>query len=172
LGSSLTQGIDFQISHNLRTDTAGLFRFSLSGSYIFKYDVAFVSGGPERDQLNLLNNPLRLKARGGVTWRYEPFTTQVSLRYVNEYDNPSVTPTQRVDSWMPVDLVLRFDGDTVDWLGSFGTGLTVSLEGRNIFDEDPPYVNFAPNFSGGGGWDPSAADPVGRLLSVSVSKKF
>ena len=172
LGTSTTQGIDFQISHNLQTDTAGLFRFTLDGTYLTAYKVAYTAGKPEYDKLNQINQPLRFKARGAVTWQYAPFTTQVGLRYINEYDNTSVVPTQKVDSWTPIDLVFRFDGDDVGWLGSFGTGLSVSLEARNAFDEDPPYVNFAPNMSGGGGWDPSAADPVGRLIALTLRKKF
>jgi iron complex outermembrane receptor protein len=43
---------------------------------------------------------------------------------------------------------------------------------RNLFDQKPPYVNIAPSGNGSGGYDATAADPIGRLVAVSVRKSF
>ncbi len=53
----------------------------------------------------------------------------------------------------------------------FGTsgmfeGMQVYLDASNVLDEDPPFVN-API-----GFDPFNANPIGRLLTVGVSKKW
>ena len=124
------------------------------------------------DKLNQLNTPLQFKARGGIDWRYGSFTTRGSFNFVNSYDNPIPSPTQEVDSWTTYDLSVRFNGDDIDWLGSFGDGLSVTLDITNISDEDPPYVDFAPSGNGGGGWDPAAASPIGRLIGISLRKIF
>jgi iron complex outermembrane receptor protein len=54
----------------------------------------------------------------------------------------------------------------------FGEDLSLGLELRNVLDEDPPYVNLAPGVNGSGGYDATAANPVGRLLALSLRKKW
>ena len=172
LAKSVTEGFDISISHNWRTDTAGDYRFWVSGTYLTKYEEAFAKNATPVDLLNQLNAPLQFKARGGVDWHNGSFITRASFDYVNGYDNPSTIPTQKVDAWTTFDLAVQFDGDNVGWLGSFGDGLSITLDVTNILDEDPPYVNFAPNANGGGGWDPTAASPIGRMIGISLRKVF
>lgn len=172
LGVSVTRGIDFQVTHLLDTENSGTFLFKLGGTYLTNYEVAITDAGKKIDRLNKIYNPLRLKARGSVTWDYKTFATQVAFSYVNEYDNNAVTPTQDVDSYIPVDIIVRFNGDNVDWLGEFGKGLSMGIEARNAFDEDPPYVNIAQSANGGGGFDPTASNPVGRTIALTLRKAF
>ena len=172
LGVSITRGIDFQLTHLLDTASAGSFLFNLGGTYLTTYEVAITDAGERIDRLNEIFNPLRFKARGSVTWNYRAFATQVAFSYVNGYDNNAVTPTQSVDSYIPVDIIVRFNGDNVGWLGEFGKGLSVGIEARNAFDEDPPYVNMAENANGGGGFDPTASNPIGRIIALTLRKNF
>ena len=51
-------------------------------------------------------------------------------------------------------------------------GLSLSLDVLNAFDKDPPYVDFAPTLNGSGGYDATAANPVGREFAVTLRKKF
>ena len=51
-------------------------------------------------------------------------------------------------------------------------GVTLTFEVRNLFDEAPPYVNITPSGNGSGGYDATAADPIGRLFAVNVRKSF
>ena len=51
-------------------------------------------------------------------------------------------------------------------------GLTLGAEVRNLFDLDPPYVNLAPSGNGSGGYDASAASPIGREVAFSLRAKF
>jgi iron complex outermembrane receptor protein len=122
--------------------------------------------------LNQIYNPLRFKARAAASWDFGPATSQIVVNYVNAYDNNLVTPIQKVDSYMPVDLSVTFHGDDMTWLGSFGKGLSVGIEARNLFDEDPPYVNVAQSGNGSGGYDATAANPVGRLIGIRLSKSW
>jgi iron complex outermembrane recepter protein len=170
LGTSNTRGVDVVAKQRWRTDSVGDFSLSVSGTYFTKYETALTPNGTVTDRLNTLYNPLRLKARAAATWDYVPFSTQLTLNYVNSYDNNAVTPTQRVTDYTPVDLSFAVLGDDIDWLGSFGSGFAVVLEVRNVFDEDPPYVNIAQSGNGGGGFDPTAANPVGRLIGLRIRK--
>jgi len=170
LGVSITRGIDFLWNYNWETGSAGSFLFTITGTYLTTYEVSITPAGERIDRLNTIYNPLRLKARGSVLWDYRDFSTQLVINYVNRYDNNAVTPTQKVDSYTPVDIIVRFNGENVRWLGNFGKGLSVGLEARNLFDEDPPYVNIAQGANGGGGYDPTASNPVGRLIAFSMRK--
>jgi len=44
--------------------------------------------------------------------------------------------------------------------------MQVYLDASNLLDEDPPFVNATIGF------DPFNANPIGRLLTVGVSKKW
>jgi iron complex outermembrane receptor protein len=48
----------------------------------------------------------------------------------------------------------------------------VGLEARNLFDEDPPFVNVAPSANGSGGYDATVTNPIGRLLALTLRKKW
>ena len=60
------------------------------------------------------------------------------------------------------------DYDTVDlYVGYDLTDhVTLSADVRNLFDEDPPFVDIT------GGYDPQASNPVPRLISVGAAVKF
>jgi iron complex outermembrane receptor protein len=51
-------------------------------------------------------------------------------------------------------------------------GMTIGFEARNMFDEDPPYVNLAPSGNGSGGYDATASNPIGRVLALTLSKNW
>jgi iron complex outermembrane recepter protein len=78
---------------------------------------------------------------------------------------------QSVKSYLPVDLSLGWQiGESFD----FGKlqALTLGLELKNMFDKDPPYVNSRPGANGGGGFDATVTNPVGRAVAVSLRAKF
>jgi iron complex outermembrane receptor protein len=166
LGSSVTKGIDFQASYSLPTASAGTFRFNVSGTYLTDYKTGQTPTAPIIDQLNQIFQPLRFKARASVAWEKGPFTALVQATHLNGYTNTAITPNERVDSYTPVNLNLSWQ------IGDDAKPLTFGLEVRNLFDTRPPYVNIAPSVNGSGGYDATAADPVGRLVSFSVRKKI
>ena len=172
LGTSKTSGIDFVVRQRIATDSAGDVTASVVGTYFTKFETALTPNGTSTDRLNTIYNPLRFKGRAAVNWDYGVFSTQLAFNYVSSYYNNATTPTQRVVDYTPVDLSLTLRGDDLDWLGSFGSGFAVGLEVRNVFDEDPPYVNIAQSGNGGGGFDPTASNPIGRLIGVRIRKNW
>lgn len=167
LGQSTTRGIDFVVNWRLPTETAGTFSLNAAGAYLFKYDTAISPAGVSRDRLNTIYNPLKFKARASVVWDYEALRAQVTATHVGSYNNNAITPNQSVKSYTPIDLALTFDLGKMGATSLFG-GVQLGLEVRNLFDTQPPYVNVAPGLNGGGGYDPSAANPIGRLLAASI----
>ena len=167
LGKTQAQGFDFQVGYRVPTTNMGLFAFGLNGTYFTRYKVAITPTAPQISQLNTIFNPLRLKARASASWTDGPMQANLFLNYENAYNNNLSVPIQRVDAYTTVDLRLgyKFDIRTVK-------DFTVALDIRNLFDKDPPFVNIAESANGGGGFDPTLANPVGRLISVSIDKKF
>lgn len=166
LGRSITHGIDFTANYTLETDRAGIFNFGLSGTYLTKYQTQQAPNAPYIDQLNQIFQPLRFKMRASVNWEKGPFNANVRWTHINGYLNSAVTPNQSVGSYNPIDV-------GVSWrIGERDKAFVLALEVRNIFDVAPPYVNIAPSTNGSGGYDATAADPIGRFVSASVRKKW
>jgi len=172
LGTSSTSGLDLQAGHRWRTDSAGTFLLDVSGSYFTKYEVALTPTGVRNDFLNVIYNPLRFKGRAAAGWQIGPAATQIVFNYVNAYDNTAVTPVQRVGDYRPIDLSATLHGDEVAWLGDFGKNFSISLEALNVLDEKSPYVNIAQSGNGGGGFDPTASNPIGRLIGLRIHKSW
>lgn len=169
LGRSITQGIDFTLNYRLDTDSAGTFNFGLSGTYLTKYETRQTPTAPALDQLNQIFQPLRFKMRANVNWEKGPFSANVRWTHINGYTNtaaPTATPNQRVGSFNPIDVGIQWR------IGERDRAFTFGIDVRNILDEAPPYVNIAPSVNGSGGYDATAADPVGRFVAATVRKKF
>lgn len=171
LGRSEMKGLDINLQHLMPFGADDTLIFQLNSSYLTDYNVAFTPGGPLVDQRNQIFNPMKLKWRGSVMWEHAPFTTRLQATHVNSYTNTLVNPNQSVDSYTLVDLAFTWQVSQSLQLGMVD-GLSVTAEVRNLFDEDPPYVNVAPASNGSGGYDATNTNPVGRLLSLSVRSKF
>ena len=172
LGVSVTRGIDFTGTWNTRLGAKDALTVNVSGTYLTKYNVAVTPAAPLVDRRNIIFNPLKLKARASVTWDHGPFSVRVLATHVGGYRNNLSRPVQSVKSYTPVDLALNWKVGDQQADGFFEKGLVLGLEVRNMFDIAPPYVNLAPNGNGGGGYDATASDPIGRLFAVSVRKSF
>ncbi len=88
--------------------------------------------------------------------------------YVGSYTNTIPNPDEGVDSYITFDLSASYNFSG----SSFMEGLSVSAEIRNLFDEDPPYVNGPIIAQVSSGYDPSAASPLGRVMTFSIRKKM
>ncbi|MDT8759199.1 TonB-dependent receptor [Sphingomonas psychrotolerans] len=168
LGVSITRGIDFTADYDLPIGE-DMLRFNASGTYLTDYRVAVTPTAPLVDQRNLIFRPLTFKARASVNWDHGPFSARAQVIHVGGYTNNAIQPNQKVDSYTPVDLALNW---RIDRTNPLGGELSFGLEVRNLFNARPPYVNLAPSGNGSGGYDATAASPVGRLFAASVRTKF
>jgi iron complex outermembrane receptor protein len=117
----------------------------------------------------VIYNPMRLKTRLSGTWNSGPWYANAYVNYTNAYTNNLVTPQQQVSSNTTVDLRLSYQLD--DKIYGLG-GATVALGVVNLFDRKPPFVNIGQSTNGGGGFDPTLTNPIGRIVSLSVNKSF
>jgi iron complex outermembrane receptor protein len=171
LGKTIARGFDLQASYSIPTQAVGSFSLSVDGTYFTTYKTAISSTSTLRDQLNTLFNPLRFRGRGRIGWNSDHgLDASATVFFVNGYVNPT-TPAQHIPAQATVDLHFGVDlgkasGDPI------ARDLNFGIDIRNLFDKDPQFVNIASGESSPGGYDPTLGDPIGRLVSVSLSKRF
>jgi iron complex outermembrane recepter protein len=168
LGTSIAAGYDLAANYGFDAGAAGSFDLGLTSTWFDTYEVAITPSADRVDQLNTIYNPLRFKARASGTWTKGGFLGGLFVNYLNAYDNNLATPVEDVDAKTTVDLNLSY---TFQGSG-FTQGLRVGIDALNVFDQDPPFVNIAQSPNGGGGFDPTLNNPVGRIVGLTVSKKW
>ncbi len=171
LGRSITAGYDLQGMYRMDTERTGAFIFDVSGTYVSRFETAITSAAPLVDNLNKIFNPLRFKARASVTWDRQPVQVKLTINHVGSYTNTAVTPNESVSAYTPVDVALSWYLGEQQGHGLLD-GIVLGLDVDNVFDTDPPYVNLAPNVNGSGGYDATAANPIGRVIGASIRKKW
>ena len=178
-------GVDADVRYAFDTN-AGNFNAGLSLSRKLKMDQKFGSDGVPFSILNTvgINTTFpSIKTAGNLDlgWKRGPWNTDLTVHYTGSYLNWGNTSGTGNAAWN----VVRLNGlypvgggqpipsyTTVDMhIGYQFTegnvkGLTVALEGSNILDKDPPFFNVA------AGYDSFGANPIGRLLTLGVTKKW
>jgi len=170
VGATRTSGLDFQGSYVIPT-SIGQWSVGLSANLTTQFDVQFTPGGAIFNELNTIGYPLRLRMRGNVGWAQGPWTTMAFVNFENGYTNTEATPNQSVGAYTTLDLDAVYDiGKAIT--AAWSKDLSLTLHIMNVANTSPPYVNIPIGANGGGGFDPGAANPIGRLVSVAIGKKF
>lgn len=171
LGKSITRGLDFNADYQMDLGGSDTLSFNASGTYLLDYKLAVTPTGPLLNELNNIFRPLKFKMRTSVEWEHGPITARVMATHIGGYNNTAIKPNEKVGSYTPVDL-------SVTWrIGEMMTdtameGLALSAEVRNVFDIDPPFVNISPGGNGSGGYDATAASPIGRMFALGARLVF
>ncbi len=160
-GSIKTTGFDVDASYAFDL-AGGKLDLGVNGTYVLNYDFAVTQLATPIEQVGNINYPVPFRGRAFAGWQSGGFSANILLNHVGGYRNNLVTPFQRVKSWNPVDfdIAYEFRGD-----GALN-GLALGVNVTNLFDSHPPFVNIA------GGWDSGQASALGRLIALTVSKKF
>ncbi|MFT4089331.1 MAG: TonB-dependent receptor [Asticcacaulis sp.] len=169
MGVTEIDGVDFNVRYNFSTDNYGDFRVGVNGIWYNSYKVAQTPTADLVERLGLLNYPVEYRLRANATWTYGDLTTTAYVSHVPSYKNDSVNPAQTVDSWTTADLNLSYA--PAHWEGILG-GTTLDVNITNLFDQDPPYAALAPSTNQSGGFDVQNANPLGRLITFGITKRF
>ncbi|MGQ9427363.1 TonB-dependent receptor plug domain-containing protein [Gilvimarinus sp. F26214L] len=171
LGRSETTGLDFAIDYLWSMGDWGEMIARFGGMYIDSYEVSITPTGAMEDLRNTIFNPLTFKSRTSLDWNLGPYMARLVWNHVNGYENDRASNPETVSAFNTFDLrggLTLGDPEGEGWTD----GLMLGLDVMNLLDEEPPYVNIAPGVNGGGGYDPTAATPVGRVVALSLRKKF
>ncbi|HEU4650017.1 MAG TPA: TonB-dependent receptor, partial [Croceibacterium sp.] len=156
LGKSKISGIDFLTSYTWDWGEWTL-DVGVNGSYFLNYDFEAVPNSGFVDVLNTIGFPQKFRMQADAGVAYGNFQGRVTFNHLSGYDNTTVTPIQRVDSFQTVDLHLGLD---------VTEHANIALQVRNLFDADPPFVDAAT------GYDPQSANPLPRLFVINARFKY
>ncbi|MEM1403719.1 MAG: TonB-dependent receptor [Pseudomonadota bacterium] len=178
-----TDGIDVAMDWFVPTNF-GQFNFNLTATHFLSYEIPCTSANERgctgatgtQDVAGFFNfdNFARsipeTKVNGVIDWSMGDHSLALLGFYTSSYETSrTVDPraaslgyTQDIDSWFTVDLQYAYNFDLGD------NTAVLTLGSKNVFDEDPPQVYDAVNFS----YDPKHHDPRGRLLYARVKVNF
>jgi iron complex outermembrane recepter protein len=149
--------VDLAVSYSLDSSSGNWF-FGLNAAIIQSLERSLAPGLPSIDVLDTFGNPVDDRARFNLGWRRNAWSVNAFVNYVGGYTNTAITPNVPVDSYKTVDASLDY---------AFDNGLSVSLSGQNLLDEDPPIV-----LNGTVSWDSQNASAIGRFLAVGITKSW
>ena len=167
LASTETSGLDFNIDQKLTTDV-GLFDLGLVGNYVFDLNQALTRTSPAIDILNTFQNPLKLRMRAVAAWdghlpEESGLGATLAVNFTNGYRNPGSTLLPEIGSLTTVDLQLRCHlAEQTGWL----SGLDFTLNAVNVLNQSPPFADTVL------GYDSSNSQPLGRVFSLTASKRW
>jgi iron complex outermembrane receptor protein len=162
-----TNGIDMLLRLNKLT-RVGQFFGSLNATYYLKAAQQVTTESAVVTRLNRLFYLPSLRYRASGAWVRAPWSLAASVNYTKRYINDTVQPAETVDAYTTVDAQVSFAPPSL-----WGGGLRISLSAVNVLDERPPKVN-TPLFPGGVqfGFDAANASPIGRFLTLQLSKRW
>jgi iron complex outermembrane receptor protein len=183
------EGYDFQLDYRWDMGDTIKARVGTSGTYFTKFDQNFGTN-PWFSVLNTSGfngvfPSIQFKARTGFGLDAGKLSADLFWNYIGDYNNWSnntITPIVRDANGNP-----QSGGDVVEATNTFDLNLSyqlsaggifedlgLSLNIRNLTDEDPPFMNHNQGGFMGGAWgyDNYTANPVGRLITLAVRANF
>ena len=164
LATTLTHGIDFMEAYHVAS-RYGDFDVALEGTWIMQFAQTQIPGEPLVSLLDTQNNPVDLRLRPAVSWKFAGFRALLAANFTDRYWDTASVPERRISAWTTVDLQLSYEPLATDnrWL----RGIRLQLNAQNVFNVDPPFLN---NQIVGIGYDQENANPYGRVVRVQVAK--
>jgi iron complex outermembrane recepter protein len=171
VGTTVESGLDLTTQYAWSLDT-GRLNLSLNVERLFENRSRAVSYAPIVPLLNTFAEPPKWKGRAGAVWTRGPLTVSASINYVNSYQNSLFTPSEPIGSWTTADLYLGYKmGEAAPWPLR---QLAVALSVVNVTDAHPPRVQIPAGVAGESvtPFDPANASPIGRMISLSLGKRW
>ena len=157
-----TQGVDL---HNRLT--WGRFAWELYGTYVLEYAERQAPGSATMSLVNTVGNPINLRLLNACRWESRTMDLSVLLHYQNRYRNSLTTPVSPVASWTTVDLKAAYRPPTSHT--SAFRNIEIGIGAQNVLNRNPPYVA---NLTTQSGWDLTNAVAFGRVIGLSLSKRW
>lgn len=158
------KGIDFSGSYRVNIG-AGQLKTYASISWLESSQQT--AGNPVGYELaGMLHNPAKMNGRAGFTWAQGGFSSSVFANYAGGVTNPS--DGRRGASFTTLDTTLRYG---IGKRSGPQSGLEFMVAASNLLDRAPPsYEPVASLYVAP--YDSTNYSPIGRFLSVSVSKRW
>lgn len=131
-------------------------------SYLFEFSRRISPSAPSSEFVDVAGYPVDLRALVGAAWNHGPFTTSLSVRYVDDYRSAS---GRAIGSWTTAELLV---GWTAPATSGPWRGLSATLSVRNLLGTRAPFHD-SPD---GVGYDTTNADVLGRVTALQLIKRW
>ncbi len=159
-------GVDFGADWRVRAGAAGEFDFIANVAWM-ELREQLTSTTPQFFLSGVIFNPPKVKARAGGTWQRRAWSASSFLNYAGaETDNSTLTNVP-ISSWTTLDAQVSYE--TSPDVGAVGR-LKTSISVQNLFDKDPPLIATASTYIPGLRYDSTNASPLGRFVSITITK--
>jgi outer membrane receptor protein involved in Fe transport len=164
-------GLDFNAAYAVET-VIGDFGLSFYASHLFEFKQQLLNG-PLVDNIDIVSKPNSLNLRSSLSWSLGEMNAAVIGQHIGDYSNTLASPSCLaapcpVSSWTTWDVQLGYDFS--DRFSGLLDGTKASLSIRNVFDQDPPFVDIG--FDAGVGFDAINAHPLGRFAALQLTKTW
>jgi outer membrane receptor protein involved in Fe transport len=159
-GGLHVQGLDLSGRYGLAVG-GGKLDLTGNASYLIDYERKLTPGSAWLSLLNQARLPVDLRAKLGAAWTRQAWSLVGGLNYVDDYKTPQ---GKRIGSWTTVDAQLGWRAQGQGWT----KGLSAALSVQNLLDTDPPFYDDPQ----GVGYDTANADPLGRFVSLQLTKRW
>jgi iron complex outermembrane receptor protein len=171
-------GTDVDLDYRFKTDSAGTFDLSLSGTYLnsFKVDAAtgagFVQYAGGTALASSLTSPAGLpKVRSllSANWLYGALSTTYLLHYTGSYIDPTIPGGVSVGRYVTHDIQLNFDCSKLASASSWLSPVSVTFGVEDFTDARAPiFYGGQPGGFQATGYDTSIVNPTGRFIYAGV----
>ncbi len=161
ISRTTTSGIDLTLKQQFATGV-GQWEVFINGNYILGLESTAVRNAASADLVNTIYNPMDLRAVAGISWSNASLAFTSIVNYADSYENILAAPSQRIGSWVTVDLQFQWN------LLSARASLSV----QNMFNKSPPSIRGASPTLINLGFDGMNASPVGRFISLEMQKDW
>jgi iron complex outermembrane receptor protein len=140
-------------------------RFQLIGvgSYLYNYAQQQTPTSASEQLLGTAGYPVDFRGRLTLDWARGPYDVSPTLNYVDSYRDPIAN--RMIASWTTIDLSASWTCPAAQGLCN---GLSGTLAVQNLLDQDPPFYDSFLGF----GYDPANANPLGRVVSLRLDKRW
>ncbi|MFN4095655.1 MAG: TonB-dependent receptor plug domain-containing protein [Sphingomonas sp.] len=156
LGTSLFRGLDFTAAYRWNWGGVDL-DAGIQGTYVLDYLFEAVPGAGLVDVLDTIGFTQKFRTQADIGAKVGGFKSRLTWNHLNGYTNTTSTVVREVSNYDTFDLLIGYD---------FTDRINLSLDVRNLFDEDPPFVDTT------NGFDPQASNPIPRMFAITANVKF
>ncbi len=156
LGTSLFRGLDFTAAYRWNWGGVDL-DAGFQGTYVLDYLFEAVPGAGLVDVLDTIGFTQQFRTQADIGAKVGGFKSRLTWNHLNGYTNTTSTVFREVSNYDTFDLLVGYD---------FTDRINLSLDVRNLFNEDPPFVDTT------NGFDPQAANPIPRMFAITANVKF
>jgi iron complex outermembrane receptor protein len=166
-----TDGLDLAAHYAIPTNSMGEFGLNFTATHFLSYEIPTADGTGTRDVAGFFNHDNfarsipETKVNFSADWMLGNHTAAAIVYWVDEYETTRAVPddeSAKIDSWTTMDLNYSYN------LAFSESAAVFSIGAKNVFDEKPPRVYDAANFS----YDPKHHDPRGRMFYARVKYAF